>query len=139
MHITRLAAAAALLLLAACDTAPSTTPSQALDPALTTISAPLPDPATLAGSASDPLDPRRAGSHADSQSAVSTPLPRKSGASDRADHPSASDTSGRRGQSERGSGRPDGVDARAVCGFGIRFGGMGDDSPEARICRAAHG
>src|SRR3954453_4895758 len=104
VHTTRLAAAAALLILAACDTAQPSLPAQALDPALIAESAPLPGagapgvaPPTTStlgstGSttypvASAPPDPQRASPRADARSAVSTPPSRRSGTSDRADHP----------------------------------------------------
>lgn len=158
MHITRPAAAAALLLLlvAACDTAPATTPTRALDPALAANSVPLPGagtpgslpsttnplgstgPATPATSAETaPSDPQREGSRADARSTASSPSSRGSGASDRADH--SAETSPRRGQPDRTTSKGGAVDPWAACGFGVRFSGRGEDAPEARFCRSAHG
>ncbi|MGW9206085.1 hypothetical protein ACWGR4_03730 [Embleya sp. NPDC055664] len=162
MRITRPAAAAALVLLlvTACDSTPATAPTRALDPALAANGAPLPDagagssgagpssttplgaadpatPATPAGTV--PPDPQRANPPADTRSAASSPSSRGSGASDRADHSSASGTSARRGQPERDTSKTGAVNPWAACDFGFRFSGRSDDTPEARVCRSAHG
>lgn len=148
VHITRPAAATALLLLllAACDTAPATGPTQALDPALAANSAPLPDagtprlppPATLPlgptgpatppppAPSTTPPDPR-----GDTRPAGSPQPPRGSGTSGRVDRPPT--------RPDRVTSRPDAVDPWAACGFGVRFAGGKDDSPQARICRPNHG
>ncbi|GCD96015.1 hypothetical protein EHYA_03699 [Embleya hyalina] len=160
VHLTRPATAAALLLLlvAACDTAPATTPTRALDPALAANRGPLPDagppgawpsattplgataPATPANPAGTvPPDPRRAGAPADARSTVPSPSSRGAGGSDRADHSSTSGTSARHGQPDRGTSKAGPVDPWAACDFGFRFSGRKDDAPEARVCRSAHG